>query len=58
MLFNLYIEQAVKESKEKFGEGIKVQGEEIKTLQFAVDIVILSETAKDLEEQLNGMNSA
>ncbi|HCF9438094.1 TPA: hypothetical protein NI641_006407, partial [Pseudomonas aeruginosa] len=57
MLFNLYIEQAVKESKEKFGIGIKVQGEEIKTLRFADDIVILSETAKDLEEQLNGMDS-
>ncbi|WP_234447185.1 reverse transcriptase domain-containing protein, partial [Virgibacillus salexigens] len=57
MPFNLYIEQAVKESKEKFGIGIKVQGEEIKTLRFADDIVILSETAKDLEEQLNGMGS-
>ncbi|MGX9339093.1 RNA-directed DNA polymerase, partial [Pantoea dispersa] len=56
MLFNLYIEQAVKETKEKFGEGIKVQGEEIKTLRFADDIVILSETAEDLEEQLNGMD--
>ena len=56
MLFNLYIEQAVKETKDKFGEGIKVQGEEIKTLRFADDIVILSETAEDLEEQLNGMD--
>nr|QNU13194.1 fatty acid synthase 3 [Locusta migratoria] len=57
MLFNLYIEQAIKESKEKFGEGIKVQVEELKTLCFADDIVILSDTAKDLEKQLNGMDS-
>nr|QNU13192.1 fatty acid synthase 1 [Locusta migratoria] len=57
MLFNLCNDQAIKESKEKFGEGIKVQGEEIKTLHFADDIVILSETAKDLEEQLQGMDS-
>ena len=57
LLFNLYIEEAVKEWKEKFGEGIKVQWEEIKTLRFADDIVILSETAKDLEEQLNGLSS-
>ncbi|XP_049787711.1 uncharacterized protein LOC126191016 [Schistocerca cancellata] len=38
-------------------QGIKIHGEEIKTLRFADDIVILSETAKDLEEQLNGMDS-
>ena len=34
-----------------------MQGEEIKTLRFADDIVILAETAKDLEEQLNGMDT-
>ena len=49
MLFNLYIEQAVKECKEKFGEDIKVQGEEMKSLWCADDIIILSETAKVLE---------
>lgn len=39
VLFNLYIEQALKESKdkEKFGEGTEVQGVEIKTLQFDDD---------------------
>ena len=56
LLFNLYIEQAVKETKEKFGKGVTVQGEEIKTLRFADDIVILSESAKDLEDLLNGMD--
>ncbi|XP_049864315.1 uncharacterized protein LOC126365784 [Schistocerca gregaria] len=45
------------ETKEKIGLGIKIHGEEIKTLSFADDIVILSETAKDLGEQLNGMDS-
>lgn len=57
MLINLYIKLAVKECKEKFQQGIKVQGKGIKTLRFADDIVIPSETAKQLEEQLNGMDS-
>lgn len=56
LLFNLYIEQAMKEIKEKFGEGITVQGEVVKTLRFADDIVILSESARDLEIVLNGMD--
>lgn len=38
------------------GEGIKVDGEEIKTSWFANN-VILSGIAKDLEEQPNGMDS-
>ena len=56
LLFNLYIEQAINEVKEKFGDGVTVQGEVIKTLRFADDIVVLSESAEDLEDLLNGMN--
>lgn len=56
MLFNLYIGQVKKESKEKFKNRIIVQREQIKTLQFSNDIVILSVTAKDVEKQLNGMD--
>ena len=39
-----------------FGKGITIQGEETKTLRFADDIVILSESAEDLEKLLNGMD--
>ena len=57
LLFNLYIEQALKEIKERFGKGVTIQGEEIKTLRFADDIVIISESVDDLEELLNGMDN-
>ena len=55
LLFNLYIEQAMKETKENYGKGVTVQGGVIKTLRFADDIVILSDSGEDLEEVLNGM---
>lgn len=42
---NLYNEQALEGRKESFEEGIKIQCEEIKTLQFANHTEILSDTA-------------
>ena len=52
LLFNLYIEQAIQEIKEEYGKGVMVQGEEIKTLRFADDIVMLSESREDLEDNM------
>lgn len=57
LLFNVYIEKAMQEIKEKCGNGITVQGEEIKTIRFADDIVVLSESGTNLENMLNGMDS-
>ena len=55
LLFNLFIEHAMLEIKEEYGKGVMVQGDEIKTLRFADDIVILSESGEDLEDMLNSM---
>ena len=56
LLFNLYIEQAIKEVKEQFEAGVTVHGQNIKMLRFADDIVVLAESEKDLEFILNGMD--
>jgi len=56
LLFNLYVEEATKIVKEKFRAGITVQGERIKMLRFADDLVLLAETPKDLEDMLNGLD--
>lgn len=57
LLFNIYIEEAINEVKEKYGKGVKVHGETLKMLRFADDIVVLAESKEDLEEILNGMDS-
>lgn len=57
MLFSVHIEQAVKESTDGFGMGSNVQGDDRTTLRVADGSVMLPETAKDLEERLNGMDS-
>ena len=56
LLFNLYMELAVNDVKEQFRFGVTVQGEKIKMLRFADDIVILAESKKDLEETMNGID--
>ena len=57
LLFNLYIEQAVKKVKEKYGKGVRIQGETYKMLRFADDIVILTESERDLECLMNGLDT-
>ena len=57
VLFNLYIENAIKEVKEKFKAGVTVHGERIKMLRFADDIVLVAEKQDDLEEILNGLEN-
>ena len=55
VLFNIYIENAIKEVKKKFRAGVTIHGERIKMLRFADDIVLVAEKCSDLEKILNGM---
>lgn len=57
LLFNIYIEQAMTEIKERFETGVKIHGERISMIRFADDITILSESEDGLQEVLNGMDN-
>lgn len=57
ILFNIYVEEAIKEVKDKYRTGVKIQGKRIPMIRFADDIAMLAETKEDLEEMLNGMNN-
>ena len=52
MIFNLYIEEAIKEFKDK----IEIQGQKIAMLRFADDIALLGNNKIELEDALNGIN--
>ena len=56
MIFNLYIEEAIKEFKDKIDTGIEIQGQKIAMLRFADDIALLGSNKKELEDALNGIN--
>ena len=56
MIFNLYIEEAIKEFKDKIDTGIEIQGQKIAMLRFADDIALLGNNKIELEEALNGIN--
>ena len=56
MIFNLYIEEAMKEFKDKIDTGIEIQGQKIAMLRFADDIGLLGSNKKELEDALKGIN--
>ena len=56
MIFNLYIEEAIKEFKNKIDTGIQIQGQKIAMLRFADDVALLGSNKKELEDTLNGTN--
>ncbi|MGX9339103.1 reverse transcriptase domain-containing protein, partial [Pantoea dispersa] len=56
LLFNAYVEEAMKEVKEKFPTGVKVQGERISMIRFADDIALLADSKEELDNMLNGMD--
>ena len=56
MIFNLYIEEAMKELKDKIDTGIEIQRQKIAMLRFADDIALLGSNKKELEDALNGIN--
>ena len=47
IIFNVYIEKAINEIKEK-AVGVNIHGEKISMLRFADDIALIAETEKDL----------
>lgn len=55
LIFNAYIEQAIKEIKEHINCGVKIQGEKVSMLRYADDIAVLSESKEDLEKMLETM---
>ena len=52
MIFNLYIEEAIKEFRDKIDTGIEIHA----MLWFADDIAFLGSNKKELEDALNGIN--
>jgi hypothetical protein len=57
-LFNLYIEEPIKELKTKLGRweiGVKIGGKLISMIRFADDIVLMATSERDLERALEEM---
>ena len=55
MLFNIYVEQAIKECKE-YCTGIKVNGGRIQMLRFADDIIIIAQDEINLNRALERLD--
>ena len=55
IIFNLYIEEAIRQVKEGPQIGVKIQGEKIAMIRFADDIAILAENGKNLQDTLYHM---
>ena len=57
-LFNIYMEEAIREAQEIGLNGIKINGDEINMLRFADDIAIIAENQDDLQRSINAMDQA
>jgi hypothetical protein len=57
LIFNIYIEEALNEVREKMNVGVTIQGEKVGMLHFADDIVVLAENRDELERFLNEMDT-
>jgi len=57
LLFNIYIEELVREAVEDMEEGIKVGGRWIKALRFADDQAMLARNQKGLQEMMDRLNT-
>jgi Reverse transcriptase (RNA-dependent DNA polymerase) len=56
LLFNIYIEELVREALEDVEEGIKVGGSWIKALRFADDQAMMARSQKGLQDMMNRLN--
>lgn len=56
-LFNLYIEEALKDLREEGIGGIKISGMLVQMLRFADDIAMIADSGKNLERMLQKMNN-
>ena len=54
-LFNIYAEAMVREALEDSGKGIKVRGQNIKSIRFADDKAIISNNEKDLQHLVSSL---
>jgi hypothetical protein len=52
-LFNMYLEEAIREAQDVGLNGIKINGEEIIMLHFAENIAMIAENQEDLQRSLN-----
>lgn len=57
ILFNLYIEYAIKELKKKFKAKVTAHADRIQMLRFAEDIELLTESTIDLGKILNDIEN-
>ena len=57
IIFNVYIEKAINEIKEK-SSGVNIHGEKVSMLRFADDIAVVAETEKDLKKTLLNMEKS
>jgi len=56
MLFNLYIEEAMKELKAEIQKGVRIGGAMVTALRFANDIAFCAEKEDDLQNTLVTIN--
>jgi len=56
LLFNIYIEELIREALENTKEGVKVGGKIIKALRFADDRAMLAGSESDLQRMMDRFN--
>jgi len=56
LLFNIYIEELIREALENTEEGVKVGGKIVKALRFADDQAMLAGSEYDLQRIMNRLN--
>ena len=55
LLFNIYIEELVKEAMEKINDGVKVGGKLVKALRFADDQAMVASSQGGLQRMMNAL---
>ena len=52
-LFNVYMDRIVREAKERFSGGVKLEESDVQFLLFADDLILVAEREEDVENNLN-----
>ena len=52
-LFNVYMDRIVREAKERFSGGVKLEESNVQFLLFADDLILVAEREEDVENNLN-----
>ena len=53
-LFNLYMDHILREVKERFSGGVKLEERNVQFLQFVDDLMLAAEKEEDVERNLHG----